>query len=59
MKACLVRTKTSGQSLPIIALMIVVLVAMVALAVDVGNTYAEQRSTVRASNAAALTGMGK
>lgn len=59
MKARLVRTKTSGQSLPIIALVIVVLIGMVALALDVGNTYAEQRSTVRASNAAALTGMGK
>jgi hypothetical protein len=30
---------------------------MVGLAVDVGNTYAEQRSAVRASNAAALVGM--
>jgi Flp pilus assembly protein TadG len=57
MKTRLVRSKTSGQSLPLIALMIVVLFAMVGLAVDVGNTYAEQRSTVRASNAAALAGM--
>lgn len=51
------RAKTKGQSIPIIALMIVVLFAMVGLAVDVGNTYAEQRNTVRASNAAALSGM--
>lgn len=57
MKACFVRTKTKGQSIPIIALIIVVLFAMVGLAVDVGNTYAEQRSAVRASNAAALVGM--
>jgi Flp pilus assembly protein TadG len=57
MKARLVRGKASGQSLPIIALVIVVLFAMVGLAVDVGNTYAEQRNTVRASNAAALAGM--
>jgi len=49
--------KTKGQSIPIIALMIVVLFAMVGLAVDVGNTYAEQRNTVRSSNAAALAGM--
>lgn len=51
------RAKAKGQSIPIIALMIVVLFAMVGLAVDVGNTYAEQRNTVRASNAAALSGM--
>src|SRR5262245_24739697 len=57
MKVRLVRSKTKGQSIPLIALMIVVLFAMVGLAVDVGNTYAEQRSTVRASNAAALAGM--
>jgi hypothetical protein len=44
--------------MPLIALMIVVLVAMVGLAVDVGNTYAEQRNTQRATNAAALAGMG-
>lgn len=46
--------KAAGQGLPIIALMIVVLFGMVALAVDVGNTYAEQRTVVRASNAASL-----
>lgn len=49
--------KEPGQSVPFIALIIVVLLGMVGLAVDVGNTYAEQRDTVRASNAAALAGM--
>ncbi len=57
MKTRLVRSKAKGQSLPLIGLMIVVLFAMVGLAVDVGNTYAEQRSVVRASNAASLVGM--
>jgi hypothetical protein len=50
-------SKAKGQSLPLIALMIVVLVAMVGLAVDVGNTYAEQRNTQRSSNAAAIAAM--
>lgn len=53
----LVRAKSPGQSIPLIALMMVVLIAMVGLSVDVGNTYAEQRSTVRATDAAALAGM--
>ena len=57
MNARLIRTRARGQSIPLIALMIVVLFGMVGLAVDVGNTYAEQRSTIRASNAAALVGM--
>jgi Putative Flp pilus-assembly TadE/G-like len=57
MKARLIRSKAPGQGLPLIALMIVVLVAMVGLAVDVGNNYAEQRNTVRSANAAALSGM--
>lgn len=51
------RSKAVGQSIPFIALMIVVLFGMVGLAVDVGNTYAEQRDTVRAANAASLAGM--
>ncbi len=51
------KDKQPGQSIPLIALMIVVLFGMVGLSVDVGNTYAEQRSVVRASNAAALAGM--
>src|SRR5262245_62122168 len=57
MNARLVRSKASGQTLPLIALVIVVVIAMVGLAVDVGNTYAQQRNTVRSSNAAALSGM--
>jgi len=55
----LFRAKSHGQSIPIIALIIVVLFAMVGLSVDVGNTYAENRSAVRATNAAALAGMDK
>jgi hypothetical protein len=39
--------------------MLVVLFGMVALAVDVGQTYAEQRNIVRGTNAAALAGMNK
>lgn len=57
MSARLLRKKVRGQSLPLIALMIVVLMALVGLSVDVGNTYAEQRNTQRATNAAALAGM--
>ncbi|MFL5806734.1 MAG: pilus assembly protein TadG-related protein [Roseiflexaceae bacterium] len=59
MKARFVRNKAKGQSIPIIALMIVVLVAMVGMAVDVGQTYAEQRNTQRSANAAAIAGMNK
>jgi hypothetical protein len=55
----LFRAKSHGQSIPIIALIIVVLFAMVGLSVDVGNTYAENRSAVRGTNAAALAGMDK
>ncbi|NJO07253.1 MAG: hypothetical protein HC876_18040 [Chloroflexaceae bacterium] len=51
------RTHTRGQSIPLLALMIVVLIGMVGLSVDVGNTYQEQRQLVRATNAAAVTGM--
>jgi len=51
------RRTASGQSIPLIALLIVVLIAAVGLSVDVGNTYAQQRNTVRATNAAALAGM--
>lgn len=46
-----------GQSLPLIGLMIVVLVAMVGLSVDVGNTFSEERESVAAANAASLAGM--
>jgi Flp pilus assembly protein TadG len=53
----LLRHKKSGQAIPLIALMIVILVAMVGLSVDVGNTYAEERQAVAASNAASIAGM--
>jgi hypothetical protein len=59
MNTHLFRAKSHGQSIPIIALIIVVLFAMVGLSVDVGNTYAENRSAVRGTNAAALAGMDK
>ena len=51
------RSRSSGQSIPLIALMIVVLFGMVGLSVDVGSTYAEQRGVVRAANASALAGI--
>ncbi len=53
----IVHQRVSGQSIPLIALMILVLVAIVGLAVDVGNTYAEHRRAVSASNAAAVAAM--
>ena len=53
----LFRASTPGQSIPLIALLIVVLFAMVGLSVDVGNTYATQRATVRATDAASIAGM--
>jgi hypothetical protein len=59
MNTHLFRAKSQGQSIPIIALIIVVLFAMVGLSVDVGNTYAQNRNAVRATNAAALAGMDK
>lgn len=49
--------KSKGQSIPLIALIIVILFAMVGLSVDVGNTYAQQRDLVRATNAASMAGM--
>ena len=49
--------RTKGQSLPRIALMIVVLVGMVGLSVDVGNTFNQERQTVSATNAASLAAM--
>ncbi|NJN15340.1 MAG: VWA domain-containing protein [Oscillochloris sp.] len=53
----LIRRRAAGQSLPLIGLMIVVLVAMVGLSVDVGNTFAEERQAVAASHAASIAGM--
>ncbi|MCG8350145.1 MAG: Tad domain-containing protein, partial [Chloroflexales bacterium] len=52
-----VHIRTSGQSIPLIALMIVALFGMVGLAVDVGNTYAEQRKVTSGANVAAIAGM--
>lgn len=49
--------RARGQSLPLIGMMIVVLVGMVGLSVDVGNTFQTERRAVAASNAAALAGM--
>lgn len=51
------RYRRHGQSIPIIALMIVILVAMVGLSVDVGNTFSEEREAVSATNAASIAGM--
>jgi hypothetical protein len=51
------RRRSPGQSIPLIAIMIVVLVAMVGLSVDVGNTFQTERRAVAASNAASLAGM--
>lgn len=59
MKARLFRSKRQGQSIILIALIIVVLVGMVGLSVDVGNTYAQNRNAVRSTNAAALAAMDK
>jgi ferredoxin-thioredoxin reductase catalytic subunit len=53
------QTTKQGQSLPIIALIILVVVAMVGLAVDVNNTYAQQRLVVRAANASSIAGMNE
>ncbi len=49
--------RTRGQSVPLLALMIVVLTGMVALSVDVGRTFAEERRAVAAANAASLAAM--
>jgi hypothetical protein len=49
--------RSSGQSIPLVAFMIVVLVAIIGLSVDAGNTYAEQRELVAATNAASIVGM--
>lgn len=49
--------RSPGQSIVLIALVLAILVGLVALSVDVGNAYAEQRAAQRASNAAAVEGM--
>ncbi|EFO79372.1 von Willebrand factor type A [Oscillochloris trichoides DG-6] len=53
----LARQRKHGQSIPIIALMILILVAMVGLSVDVGNTFSKERQAVASANAASLAGM--
>ncbi len=52
-----VSRKKPGQSLPLIAFMIVVIIAMVGLSVDVGTAYGKQRQLQNSANAAALSGM--
>lgn len=49
--------RAPGQSIPLIALMIVALVGMVGMSVDVGNTYSEQRELTRSTDAAARVAM--
>lgn len=49
--------RTPGQSLPLLGLMLVIIVAMVGLSADVGNTFSEERRAVTAANTAALAGM--
>ncbi|MFV9503189.1 MAG: hypothetical protein AB4911_01350 [Oscillochloridaceae bacterium umkhey_bin13] len=53
----LITRRSRGQSIPLIALMIVILVAMVGLSVDVGNTFSQERQAVLAANAASLNAM--
>jgi hypothetical protein len=50
------REKESGQSIIIIAGIVVVLLALVALVVDVGNAYAHRRMVQNAVDAGALAG---
>ncbi len=49
--------QAEGQSIVLLALILVVLVAFVGLSMDVGNTYAQQRRMQSAANAAAVAGM--
>lgn len=51
------RPRARGQSLPLIGLMIAIIVGMVGLSVDVGNTFSEERRAVTAANTAAMAGM--
>ncbi|WP_299756720.1 VWA domain-containing protein [uncultured Chloroflexus sp.] len=56
-RMCGTPRRVRGQSIPLLALMIVVLVGMVALSVDVGRTFSEERRAVAAANAASLSAM--
>lgn len=49
--------RKSGQSAPLLALMIVAIIGMVGLSVDVGNAYGQQRRVQNITNAGALAGM--
>lgn len=49
--------KKPGQSFPLLALMIVVIVGLVGLSVDVGNAYGQQRRVQNIANAGALAGL--
>ena len=51
--------REAGQSILIIAFIVVVLLALVALVVDVGNAYAHRRMVQNAVDAAALAGARK
>ena len=50
-------SKESGQSLVVLALMLVVFLAFVALALDGGNTYVRRRQAQTAADAGALAGV--
>jgi hypothetical protein len=49
--------RKAGQSLPLLALMMVFVIGMVGLSVDVGSAYSQERRMQNNANAAALTGM--
>ncbi|MGQ9926289.1 MAG: VWA domain-containing protein [Chloroflexaceae bacterium] len=51
--------RARGQSLPMIGLMIAIIIGMVGLSVDVGNTFSEERRAVTAANAAVVAGMNR
>ena len=51
--------RARGQSLPLIGLMIAIIVGMVGLSVDVGNTFSEERRAVTAANTAAMAAMNR
>ncbi|HUP27465.1 MAG TPA: Tad domain-containing protein [Chloroflexia bacterium] len=55
----LYRGKSRGQALPIIALSMMVLIAIVGLAIDGGSMYGERRRAQNASDGAALAGAQK
>ena len=51
--------RARGQSLPLIGLMIAIIVGMVGLSVDVGNTFSEERRAVAAANTASMAAMNR